>query len=269
MGITVVTQPELKTTINSEDYLEQKNTVLIPPKSTAGISGFEFDILSDETLNLEGEVSQNTIQSGSFINDHFIEKPSRVTLSGFIGELVSLRSSAQRGLQSLGNKLTAVDAYAGDYTPGMTQKINKTVADAQPQVGELNANVNKSKNIVNFFGGETESKTRQQEAYSILRAMFKSKTIVSVLTPWEYFDAMIITSVRVTQGETSQDITDISVTLTEVRFAELEFTNFDESLFPPANDVQNSEEQDAGTAKTRDSSVLLDIEEGVVKIIKQ
>ena len=88
--------------------------------------------------------------------------------------------------------------------------------------------------------------TLQQKAYFELMALQKTHQLVWVLTPWNIHYNMLIASVTARQDESSNDYTDFSVTLQEMRFTGVETTTFDEGNYKSAIDAQAAETEDAG-----------------------
>ena len=103
-------------------------------------------------------------------------------------------------------------------------------------------------------------------AYKTLFALWKTRELVTVQLPWAYFDTMIIKGVSFTQNAESKEITDISVTLKEMRFAEIKTVNFDQNILPPASEVQEAPEEEGGLVgeeeKDLSSSAFRGLEKG-------
>jgi hypothetical protein len=224
-------------------------SIVVAPKNAKGIGGWVFDILTRESIDLNAEITDHVVQSGSFLSDHVVIKPRRITLSGLIGENVYNAPGAAEALQELQNKLEVVDAYGGAYTDGMTQKLQGAITQAQTAVDRINDIVNKTQDVIGLLSEESAEKTRQQKLYKDIINKFKNKTLLTVQTWLDYYDNMVIESISATQDETTEQITDISVTLKEVRFEELEFVNYDERLQPPREQIQKAGEEDAGKAQ--------------------
>ena len=89
---------------NAQDYVDSKAKALVAPKSSRGIGGWEFDIPESEQINLSAEITDNVVESGSFISDHVINKPIRLVLSGYKGELVD---EPPEGIEASGHEYTA------------------------------------------------------------------------------------------------------------------------------------------------------------------
>ena len=231
-------------------YINNKADTIVAPKSTKGISGFLFDVPDTENISLSSDITDHFTESNSFLNDHIVHKPITITLSGFIGELVYRTAGGIEGaVQEITNKLGVVEAYAGDLTPGWVQKTKEVLGQTQQAISFINTQLDRVQNVVGFFDVESIEQTKQAKAYQELKALWQTKGLVTVQTPWEYFDSMIIKSISFTQNADSKQITDISVTLKEMRFAEVKTVNFDKDQFPPAVEVQEAAAEDVGQVR--------------------
>ena len=183
------------------------------------------------------------VESGSFINDHAVEKPVMITLTGMIGELVYTAPEAgslEATLSNLSTKLGLVPAYLGPFTPGMTQKLSVVASAAAYAASQATAIEKRATNLIRYFKGEDSSQSLQEKAFRDLSALWKSKQVVTVQTPWGFFGNMMIKTISPKQDQQSNDYTDFSITLKEVRFVDIKVTTFDSGSYQAAIDAQNA-----------------------------
>lgn len=232
---------------DARDFLNLKNSALLAPKSARGISGFVFDVPDTESVVLTSEITDHYTESNSFLNDHVVQRPIEVTLSGFIGRLVFRRPDGLLGgLQFINNRLEAVDAYLGELTPGGVQVAQEAITFVETNVTRINQAIDRTQNLVNAFAGDGVEDDPIVLAYNNLEALWRSSQIMTVQTPVKYFDDLAITRIAFTQNNESEDIIDIQVSLKQVRFAETEIIQFSDNLFPPRNEVQGSPGEEVG-----------------------
>lgn len=240
---------------NARSYLDNKANSLLKLKSAKGISGFLFDVPDQDSLNIDYDITDHFTESNSFLNDHKVKKPVMITLSGFIGETVfRAPEGAEGAVQEISNRLEVVDAYLGDLTPGAVQTAQRAVQQVQSAVSAINQTLDKVQNIVDFFDGEGPEETAQQKAYKELKSL-GDEVLLTVQTPWEFFDNMTIQSISVTQNGETNEISDFSVTLKEIRIAETKIVDFDQNQFPIREEVQSAAEEDQGTLRGQEENV--------------
>ncbi len=261
-----------------ESYIEEQHAAVVRPRGAEGIYGWVFDIPTGERIENRSDITDHFTENNSFINDHVVQKPQRVTLSGYVGELVFKLSEASAqskllgegdgarfpgNIQELQNLLEQVDVYAGEFTPGMVQTAQRALNLAYLYQSTLNRQIAKAQNLVGVFNGsigvpvlppipgaDPGSTIRQKQMYEQLEGLRRSNQIVTVQTPWQYFESMMIESLSISQDENTSTWSEVRVTLKEIRFSDLRTTTFDQDLFPPRVDVQSEETVDAGRVQT-------------------
>ena len=242
---------------DGRSYLDNKANTLLGVKSSKGISGFLFDIPDRDSISVDWDITDHFTESNSFLNDHKVKKPVIITLSGFIGELVFRAPAGVEGaVQEISNRLETVEAYLGDFTPGAVQQAQRVVQQAQSTISAINQTLDKVQNVVGFFDGEGPEETAQQKAFNQLNAL-GDEVILTAQTPWKFYDDMTIQSLSFIQDSESELITDISVTLKQIRVSETKTTDFDQDQFPVRELIQSGPEEDQGNIRGQEESSSL------------
>jgi len=246
---------------NVRESIRQIVDIVLEPKYSPGISGFVFDIPTNETLSYTADITDHYTENNSHINDHITIKPITISLSGLIGELVYRQPEGVAAVvKDLQSRLSIIQGYAGQFTPPGFQYVQQGINIADTAVSTVNQSIDRIKNTIAWIQSVAGKRdTLQQQAAQQLKSLMYTKELVTVQTPWGYFDNMAIDSISITQGEDSKLYSDISVTLKEIRFAEVEFTTFDENLFPQREEMQKQEEADQGQIKGERNSLPFDV----------
>ena len=249
-------QPQKVGSTDSRSYLDSINSTILKPKSTEEISGFIFDIPDSERINLTADITDHFTESNSFLNDHIVIKPDIITLSGFVGELKFRPPEGIAGaVEEIQNRLQIIPAYLGDLTPGAQQIAARVVATAQTVISGINQTVDRTNNLVGFFAGEDATETEQQKAFNTLDALRRNGEVMTVQTPWNFYKSVMIQSISFSQDGNSQDISDISVTLKEIRIADIKTVDYDQSQFTPRVDIQGGEEENQGIVQGQEEDI--------------
>lgn len=266
--------PEKKNRRNAPaGYLDAKRSVFLSSKSARGTSGWIFDLPLEENLELSTDITDHVTEDQSFVQDHVVRQPKRITLRGEIAELVfspfGARSQAEKDagtfdaagtLEQIQNRLGTVEAYIGDRLPGAVQKSRRVVNTAQEVEAFYSRNMSRAENIAGFFqddeptpefpGPTTQNTTRQRRIYNDLKALWLRNEVVEVMTPWEFFDSMLIEQISAQQDEDTTQVSEITITLKEYRAATVaRRTDFNEDLVPPREEIQSEEPEDGGTVQ--------------------
>lgn len=249
MSVENISVKDYSSFLDMNKYIDEKSAAVVSLPGFNGISGWVFDVPTGEEITLPADVTDHPTENGSFVSDHVVVKPVMVTLSGYVGNLV-YRSpqpgSVEYVADQITSKLLAVNAFLGPLTQGATQKAAAAVSQVGYVASLANAVKKKATNVINFLKGAEKEPDPQTIAYHELKALWKSKQIVSLQTYWEFFGTMIITNVSARHDDKADDYTDISITLKEIRLVDVETTEVQDDLFPAANTQQDAAEIDKG-----------------------
>ena len=242
---------------NPDSYLYAKTTAVLAAQGMEGIGGWMFDIPTGEDIQLESDITDHYVESGSFTTDHVVLKPIIITLSGYKGELVYThpkKDSAQGALNNATSLLGSVAAYNIPFTAQAAGKLTTLTNTLSYAAGQLSAIEKRASNLVKYFNGDDNSENLQQKAFIQLQALWNSKQIMDIQTPWGFYQNMIIKTISAKQDAESNDYTDFTVTLKEMRFVSTTTTTFDSGTYTSARDAQKAKKANIGAAGSGNSA---------------
>jgi hypothetical protein len=194
------------------------NQYIVSPLQAFGVGGFVFDIEGDANINLTNDITDHWLEDNSAVQDHAANKPKRVVLRNYIGELVyNPNNSPGNKLAKLAQKLTTISGFLPQLAAAAVQAkgVLDSVATGNlsfPQALGSAANIwGLIKNVAGVIPN------RQQQGYMYFKALRDNKTIVSLQTPFEFVSNMMVESVVAFQAEESKYISTFTVTLKEIR----------------------------------------------------
>ena len=235
---------------------------VIKPATAKGISGFVFDYDGETEIQLDSDVTDHYVEDNTAVQDHVSLRPRRITLHGYVAELVFRKPAGLLGLLgSAQSGLTQLNAYLGVNTPQMAQKIGSAITAATSALNTLNQTVARAQNIIGLFSRAGASPTKQQLAYSRLEALWWSRSIVTVETPFAYFRSMIIEALSFSQDPETKTWSEISVTLKEFRTADVGTAKFDSTSFAGRAGQQQAPAVDKGKTTGRTKTLALKLQE--------
>ncbi len=207
---------------NSEGYKNAEKNALLSVNGLEGLSGFLFDVPESERVELSADITDHYVESGSFIQDHKVIKPVTITLSGFIGEIFYRGGSGFSGLLgNLSHGLTAVSAFTGGQTIQAAQVAQRAIDQVQAAAAQVENVVSSVSGVVQALS-KIEAPTKQQVAYQKLKLLFESEVLLTLQTPWNYYENLMIRSLSFSQSEESATTSLIKVTLKEIRLANVD-----------------------------------------------
>jgi hypothetical protein len=241
MALSDIPQSGLGAIQSGKSYVDSlANRYVVKPKTVKGIAGFVFDYEGETSILRDSEITNHYTENNTPLHDHVAAKPVVITLRGFVAELSQLAPQGVMGaLSTIQNKLSIVPAYLGKYTPQAVQQMAAAVTKAQTVVTQIDQAMARAKNIVGLIPGAAGAAvTKQAQAYLQLEALGWPDTplpitvplqpqLFVVETPYRVFDNMVLRTLRAVQDDTTKQVTDITVTLMQMRFSGV-------AILPPA-----------------------------------
>jgi len=237
---------------------------LVKPAGLQNIGGFIFDYENDTDIRLTSNITDHYVEDNTAIQDHIALAPVRITLRGFISELKQDNQTASgysNFTQAITNKLATVPAYVGDFSTAALAKVQGVLNTAQSLANSVDYAVSRINNIAGFFSNASPAQTKQAQAYQKLESLRDKKVLFSVETPYKIYDNMAIEILSFIQPETSKMISDISITLKQIRFASIEYTKFNEKLFAG----RRAQQAQAVADKGKKAGITLNIDDALAK----
>lgn len=201
---------------------------IVTPTNAFGLGGFVFDIDGENKVELHTEITDHFLEDNSTVQDHIAIKPKKVTLKSYVGELVYRQDeSTDTFVQNAVRKLTVVN----QYLPQLTQMALQTKEFVNNNIDTFSfgnikelateRTINRVSDYWSLAKNLVNSSSRQQQAYMYFKSLMEQKILVSLQTPFEFVNNMAIESVTAIQSEESKGISDFTITLKELRFAQI------------------------------------------------
>ncbi len=191
------------------------NNYIVRPlggNSTSGINGFVFDIIADEEISLDSDITDHYVEDNYAIQDHWAQRPLRIRVRGYVGELADLFPNTFLGLLTKVQSLSSIGGYFPTFTQQATEAYAK-IAGVAAQAGEV---INQANNVYSLLTGASTTATKQQNAYVTLSQMWLSRQLCSVETPYGVFNLMAIESMRALQKDETRLISDFEITFKQI-----------------------------------------------------
>lgn len=267
---SISTTPSTSPVVQKKDIVQYGDTVttlvnqyIVSPVLNLGLGGFVFSNAGSTEVNMTAEITDHFVENNSAIQDHIALKPERITLRGYVREIVySSPSNSQSVLKNPAKKITTINSFIPIFTKGVKQSYNSFTAP-KSGVGDYVASYSDGGiNLYKTFKQINPPRTEQAKAFNYFRALFYGKQILSLETPWSFYTDMAIESVTAEQDDESKYITNFSVTLKKIQFCSTQYVQFDSNIFSDMksqaqhSDVENNVKAQGGKAKGLDISLL-------------
>lgn len=205
-------------------------TYVVAPLAAFGLGGYVFNLQGEDTATLSSDITDHYSEDNKAIQDHIAIKPKRITLRGYVGELVyNTAGQSPTILQTVTQKLTQISAFLPALSASAAQaqaligSVSGAVSSGTGILDSLTSAVPATANIyglvTNLLGTTTGDTKNQQSAYQYFSACQSTGTLMGIQTPWEFLTNMVIETIVAIQSEDSIFMTDFQITYKQMRFA--------------------------------------------------
>lgn len=213
-------------TLNSlQSALQQ---FIVAPMNAFGMGGFVFDIQDESMAVLQADITDHYTEDNKALQDHIAIKPRRITLRGYVGELVYQQpgSGSDSTLQQVTQKLTILDAFLPKLSDAAVQAQSIISGDTSPAISletltnALPVAANIYSLVKNTLGVIDSPTQRQQAAYQYFAGCQSAQILMGIQTPWEFLANMAVETITAIQPAESIFLTDFIVVFKQIRIAD-------------------------------------------------
>jgi len=216
--------PKSLQNINASGLQKGLQQYVVSPSLNLGLAGFVFSVKKNISITRKAEITDNPVEDNSVIQDHIGIKPTIIEISGFIGEVVHTVSPPNNEtVQKITEKVSIAASLIPAFTKGVKQAKNiKTALKTNNKANLLSAATNGA-DLYKTFKELNLPQTAQAKAYNFFNSVFEARQIVSLETPYRFFTNMVVESITAIQDESTETVTDFTLTLKKIKFANVNF----------------------------------------------
>lgn len=248
------------------------------------LTDYYFDIIKGHTISINNQITDYYLENNTAVQDHIAHAPIVITLSGISGEIVYTSARAKEDYnnelnkavshtnqQEFHNKLSALQILkpsASNLTQKAQNAFDYVAASADRYIGILRQFRNSNSPMDKYTGAnDTFQETRLQEIHRKLLLLRNNNTSLWVHTPYADYTNMYIQSITLRQNE-ENFITDIELSLKQLNFAVVKYTEVDKSVMTKYNAWGRARAQENGKATTSEASMAVtSAEKGGIKFV--
>jgi hypothetical protein len=204
------------------DITTAAQSYIVAPIAAFGLAGFVFNAQGEAISDVNCDITDHYAEDNKAIQDMIAVKPEKITLKGYVGELVYSPSGSNTILQSVPQKLVTAAAFLPALTAGATTIANGISNPSTLSLSSISDIYGLVKNVLGAFG----NMANQQNAYTYFKSLAQTKTVCGIQTPWAFLANMVIESVRAIQDDKTPYMSDFAVTYKQIRTATVTTTAF-------------------------------------------
>lgn len=203
---------------NVQDVM--RSISVAPQDFQGGIGGFLFSIPTDDTLDLQSQITDYLIEENSSIEDNIALSPLTMTLNGVVSELKYSNREAEYFASLLQCKLGALDLISPTFSSKVRSYINESRVLYEQFIDSYEKANDTYKAIKGALGENTDVEmNEQQKAFNFFYSCWRSRKLLTVETPWAVFGDCALEGVNFSQPAGSDTQTQLSVRIKVLNFA--------------------------------------------------
>lgn len=207
--------------------------------STGEDFDIKLDIIGEEKIVMENDITDNYVETNVAYQDHISVKPTTYTLTGEVGELVWYRKDENESiLQALPTKLTSISTFVPPVTG--------TVSSVRDKVMKISNFLDSADNFLNRMSKLSDKKTMQEQIFEKIKAKRDERALLNIKTPWTELKNYAITRCEFNQPDDSKDKTTISITFKEMRLTSISAVPFNAKKYRGMEQVLRSPKTEKG-----------------------
>jgi len=226
-------------------------------KQTVGIGGFNLDVRFDSSINFTMVAPENYVEDGSFINDHIINDPITLSISGEVADIHLKPKFDDFVLETVREKVqfkvinTVLTKQQQQKIQGVVDKISSAVKSVNKGFDIYNRFINRNEPI-------SKARTVQDDFFDLLESNYINKRLITIEMPFRNYENMLITSLTITKDNSTNQKLKYSLSAKEIRFAEIAYAKadiyFDKPTAKPTSTTKakTTAKKDNGVTDTKD-----------------
>jgi hypothetical protein len=194
--------------------------IVRPSNPPPGIAGFMFDIKTDDEVSVTADVTDHYVENNSTIQDHIALAPEQVTLRGLIGEVRAYDSNKRQPTSRNVNFFPPITPFYPDLT--LVAFSTSPTFNGEPKLPPEPIVTEIPGSLYDYFLDKQTSQpnqTKQAAAFNYFYQLYKARELFTVETPWGTWTSMAILSLKISQGEDTKYVSDMTIAFKKVRFA--------------------------------------------------
>ena len=202
-----------------------------------------FDTITSHSIQINDNITDNWLEDSNVVNDCIALSPLTVTLSGLSSEIVYEPGIKNKFLKkvydAINNKLGPINA--------IFPQVDNVTQTAINLINVIDDNIEHYKKIYENYKNTEAKQKRLKEIYNNLMTLRASRTALTIETPYtdKPLEHMYIQSLTLTQDNQNY-ITDISITLKQLNFSDVQTTEADKNVLAELNALSRAQVENQG-----------------------
>lgn len=237
-----------------EDYLNRKFGQV--PKEKIGIGGFTAYVSIEDKTSKTASAPITPVEDGSFVNDHIILNPVRLSIRGDVSDVHIKPSPLISQLKRTQTTVGSITQYAPARTASQVQQVNALINDLSDAIRKADALLATGEQVLKYFGNKDGStKSNQEQFIDAMDALYYGKQLFSVDTDYRRYDNMYVESFVAVKNNQADSIS-FTLDLVEFRFVSSVFSEIATPSVGLGGQIDPEDQKGVQTGTDVDQSLL-------------
>jgi len=194
------------------------------PLQRIGIGGFSLFARVSERLTLKADNPKFFVEDGTPLNDHRIQKPETVRITGAIGDVYESPETSVDVVQALDNNLGLITQYLPRFTGTQAVLFEQISRNAVSRVSVLEDLIDAGAQARNVIGnvGNT-NKPLGEQFLDAMEDIHYGNQLISIEMPYRIYENMSIATLTFDRNNTNDGV-EFTMEAERFRVADLAFT---------------------------------------------
>jgi hypothetical protein len=208
------------------DFLNSQlpKTNQVSDTEIVGIGSFTLDVRLKEDVIRTMAAPTTPLENGSFANDHIIENPLQLQISGEVSEVKyspdQVSDTYKRAVANVG----VITKYLPQRTRSQVNKVFNVANDVRAVGRKIDSALDDADQILEMFGNKAKGKSVQELFIDSMDKLQRGGQLVAIQAQGRIFENMMITSMTTSKDNISGNYLPYYLVAQEMRFAVISFT---------------------------------------------
>lgn len=206
-----------------------------------GIGGFTMFARVNDQTQYSTASPTSVVEDGSYIGDHLINAPIKLTISGDVTDLF-IQPPPQSASDSRIPTVAQMSAFLPKRTVSQIQRVNNVIDSAADRYRSINRAIDDGikigLNAGDFSGNKTQTKSLREKFVDYIESVHYGKQLISISMPYRLHDSMAINDVTITR-DNQRNALSFTLTAQKFRIAKTLFTDISKFYKKPAPAVKS------------------------------
>jgi len=202
-----------------KEFLDNKISSYSTQKTDIGIGGFNLGVTINESLDLSSQIATSYVESGDYVNDHIVNTPLTLSISGEAGDIHLKQSQAFSDYKKTAATVGRMTPYFPKRTATQISRVFGFINTVNDTITKIDGYIEDGVGLYDLYTGKIKDKklTPQEEFVEFFTMVYENRLYINVEAFGKVFENMGIQSLSIRRENNT--FVGYSFTFMQLRFA--------------------------------------------------